>query len=195
MTEELEKKLVEDYPELFEEYGMSAMESCMAWGCACGDGWEPILRNLSATLKGHGSTALKEKTLLPEMRKLKVWLHNLCRKIESKLNLKTYTLYNMSYSKYSNFSGFRVQYTQIKEKFGTLRVYTQIDPVYTPEEAAKFRKKDIEEHYRRFRGYVDGAVSFAENLSAATCEKCGEPGKLSTVGWWKTTCEVCNTKK
>jgi hypothetical protein len=195
MKEELEKKLVEDYPELFKEYGMSAMESCMAWGCDCGDGWEPILRNLSATLNGQGSTSLKEKTLLPEMRKLKVWLHNLCRKIESKLNLKTYTLYNMSYSKYSNFSGFRVHYTQIKEKFGTLRVYTQIDQVYTPEEASKFYAEDIERHYRRFCGYVDGTVSFAENLSATTCEKCGEHGKISREGWWKTLCENCKNKK
>jgi hypothetical protein len=196
MREELEKKLAADYPELFADYGKSPMKSCMAFGCACGDGWEPVIRNLSRVLSGRaGSTNLKEKTFFPELLKLKVWFHNICRKIETRFNLDNYTLYSVSYLKYAYFSGYKVRYAQIKEKFGHLRVYTDIYPAYTPEEAARFSKKDIEEHYRRFRGYVDGAVSFAENMSGIVCETCGESGKLSTEGWWKVLCENCKQPK
>ena len=195
MREELEKKLVEDYPELFSDHGGDPMHTCMAWGCECGDGWEPVIRALCVTLNRQGSANLKVKTVFPEMRKLKVWFHNLCRKLEDRFEIKPYSLYSMSYPKYQNFGGFRVKFAQIKEKFGELRIYTDIYDNHTPEEAALFSKKDIEEHLLRFRGYVNGAVCFAESLSSVTCEYCGEPGKISREGWWKTLCENCKNKK
>ena len=34
MNKDLELKLVEKYPVLFKEYGMTVRESCMAWGCS-----------------------------------------------------------------------------------------------------------------------------------------------------------------
>jgi hypothetical protein len=195
MREELEKKLVEDFPELFSDHGGDPMETCMAWGCACGDGWEPTIRNLCQTLKGYGDTNLRLKTLLPAFQKQKVWFHNLCRKIENKLGLKYASLYCVTYGKFQNFKAFRVKFSQIKEKFGTLRIYTEVYNVHTPEEAAKFSKKDIEDYHKRFRGYVDGAVSFAECMSGNTCEYCGEAGQLSTKGWWKTLCPSCADKR
>jgi hypothetical protein len=67
--------------------------------------------------------------------------------------------------------------------------------VYTSEEAARFSKKDIDDLYKRFSGYVNGALSLAENLSENTCEYCGEPGSLSTEGWWKTLCNKCRKPK
>lgn len=55
---------------------------------------------------------------------------------------------------------------QIKEKFGTLRVYV---------------------HNSTDR--VEALIDFAEGMSAVTCEVCGKPGKLdSTHGWVKTHC-------
>jgi hypothetical protein len=54
---------------------------------------------------------------------------------------------------------------QIKEKFGTLRVY--VDNL-TP--------------------YVDGVIDMAEAMSEVTCEKCGKPGETYTIGWHKTLC-------
>jgi len=60
------------------------------------------------------------------------------------------------------YTGFAV--TQVKEKFGTLRYYC-------PSTDA-----------------IDRYIRYAETLSYKTCEKCGEPGKLFTDGWWYVAC-------
>lgn len=61
-----------------------------------------------------------------------------------------------------------VEIAQVKEKFGTLRIYT--DTV----------NEELEELIRE-----------AEKLSEVTCESCGRPGKLRTThGWLKTTCDA-----
>jgi hypothetical protein len=57
---------------------------------------------------------------------------------------------------------------QVKEKFGSLRFYTNID---APE--------------------IDAAIEEAERESARTCEKCGEPGKIGGKHWAKCLCEKC----
>ena len=61
-------------------------------------------------------------------------------------------------------SPFRVE--QVKEKYGTLRFYTNwgTDRIYE-------------------------LIQDAENKSAVTCEVCGKPGKLRGTGWLSTTCE------
>ncbi len=60
-----------------------------------------------------------------------------------------------------------VTLTQVKEKFGTLRIYWMGE----------------DEH---FEGYVD----FAAVLSAHICEVCGKPGELrNRKGWVKTVCD------
>jgi hypothetical protein len=46
MTEDKELALVRDFPELFTDWRGSPRQTCMAWGCAVGDGWEPLLRRL-----------------------------------------------------------------------------------------------------------------------------------------------------
>lgn len=58
--------------------------------------------------------------------------------------------------------------TQVKEKFGTLRFYTN-----------KWNE-DANEYIR-----------LAEELSAITCEECGKKGKLSSQGWYKVRCAEC----
>ncbi len=60
--------------------------------------------------------------------------------------------------------------TQLKEKYGTLRFY------YTGGD-------DI----------IDGMVSFAEDLSASICERCGSfEGKVNKEGYWLSClCEDC----
>jgi hypothetical protein len=59
-------------------------------------------------------------------------------------------------------------FTQIKEKYGTLRIY-----------------------YTGGNAYIDGVVNMAEALSGETCELCGAPGKLGGVGWLTTRCDKC----
>jgi len=57
---------------------------------------------------------------------------------------------------------------QIKEKFGTLRVYLSS----TTEK-------------------VVAAVQYAELLSSCTCETCGRPGERRGGGWISTLCDRC----
>ncbi len=61
---------------------------------------------------------------------------------------------------------FDLKVVQIKEKFGTLRVYiAPRDP------------------------YTQGIIDMAETISKHICERCGEPGEMRTgIGWHKTLC-------
>lgn len=59
--------------------------------------------------------------------------------------------------------------SQIKEKFGLLRVYMC---GYTDE--------------------IDEIIERYEELSGTVCENCGKPGKREKIGGWiETLCEVC----
>ena len=64
------------------------------------------------------------------------------------------------------------RFEQIKEKFGTLRVYAQS---YTKE--------------------ADRAIRKAEEASAETCEACGAPGSTAGGGWIRTLCTSCREDK
>jgi len=44
MDNKIEAALVKDFPELFRDINKPMTETCMCWGCDCGNGWEPILR-------------------------------------------------------------------------------------------------------------------------------------------------------
>lgn len=70
----------------------------------------------------------------------------------------------------------RVQYrfAQVKEKFGTLRIYSASD-------CADNTDNTLEQIY--------GAERFAESYSAYVCEECGNVGKLRSGGWLRTLCD------
>jgi len=61
-------------------------------------------------------------------------------------------------------------FEQIKEKFGTLRIY-------------------LEGNFNR--PFVDGALNCVENMSARVCGLCGNPGTLRQNKWWRVRCETC----
>ena len=46
MTRDKEKILYEKYPDLFRDKDKPPQETCMCWGCACGNGWFDILDKL-----------------------------------------------------------------------------------------------------------------------------------------------------
>jgi hypothetical protein len=118
---ELEKILVERFPSFFVDYGKNSHESCMAWGCAHGDGWFSIIEAL-------------------------------CKSIERIIKRR----------KNKDF-----KFTQIKEKFGILRVYTEGSD-----------------------DFIAGAIMMAEEMSAITCEVTGKPGCLCKKEFWvRTLCK------
>jgi hypothetical protein len=93
MKDELQQELYNNYQSLFRDVGKSPMESCMAFGIECGDGWYEILSSLCFLINQHernieGQTKYKQKE-------------------------------NPDYV--SNYHP--VIFQQIKQKFGGLRVY------------------------------------------------------------------------
>lgn len=60
----------------------------------------------------------------------------------------------------------QVVFEQVKEKFGTLRIY-----------------------HRGGDAYTDGILRMAEAMSGCTCEICGDVGYPSSSGWIKTLCK------
>lgn len=65
-----------------------------------------------------------------------------------------------------------LQFTQVKEKFGTLRVYLN-------------NYSDEAEHI----------ISKACDASEITCEACGDPGSINNGGWLSVRCSPCRKKK
>jgi len=75
----------------------------------------------------------------------------------------------------------QIEFTQIKEKFGTLRLYY---------ETTQLNEKDERLEYKS--GLQEGMISFAEQLSECICEHCGSNNDITqTDGWITTICKEC----
>jgi len=116
----------------------------------------------------------------------------------------------------------KLEFTQVKEKFGTLRVYYNIMH-RTKEEYNELKKEGLCDNRRGiipffsrlsdklfgtnfgYRNYIEGchdgasrmegAIEFAEYLSGVICEECGGKGKLWTDGWHATLCDKCHKRR
>lgn len=119
MSPELEKKLVEKYPNLFRDKDLPPTESLMCYGCDHDDGWYDILETMCSIISRH---------------------------LEGSEDEHPY------------------RFTQIKEKFGVLRVYGSGGD-----------------------DYIDGVVDMAEGMSRKTCEVTGDTGVLHCGGNWLKT--------
>jgi len=53
MRAELDAALVKDFPLLYGDRNAPMQQTCMCWGFECGDGWEPLIRELSARLEAE----------------------------------------------------------------------------------------------------------------------------------------------
>ncbi|QTN22235.1 hypothetical protein HZ992_19030 [Rhizobacter sp. AJA081-3] len=85
---------------------------------------------------------------------------------------------------------------QLKEKFGTLRFYYQVDgrktinaDLFLPDGTKRIQipPHDVDELFVKLRE----RVARAETDSAHICERCGAPGVLQRSGWWKVRCAAC----
>lgn len=69
--------------------------------------------------------------------------------------------------------------TQVKEKFGGLRFYTNHVGTYNTKDGDHITSD------------VSLAIMNAELECSKTCEICGESGTLRATGWWRTLCDKC----
>lgn len=53
MNKILETYLVKKYPKIFRDMYGDPRQTCMAWGCACGDGWFHVLDCLCFAIQDH----------------------------------------------------------------------------------------------------------------------------------------------
>lgn len=127
MRPSLERALIADFPVFFTESGLTARQSCMGRGIACGDGWEPLIRRVAAAAE-----------MIRERR------------------------------------GVVIHATQVKQKFGALRIYHEIAGTYDRDP--------------RFSSIVTAAAA----ISTRICEVCGQPGRLSVAcgRYYRSVCAV-----
>lgn len=60
MKEELELELVKKYPKILKDYRGDMMQTCMAWGMECGDGWYNLLEECFKKLQYFCDLASKD---------------------------------------------------------------------------------------------------------------------------------------
>lgn len=89
----------------------------------------------------------------------------------------------------------QVEFAQVKEKFGSLTIYTEFnrdDYEFKRARRNKFliTQEDVDVSMSRFGGWVDGVISFASTASVTICEITGKPGcKRIVDGWHVTLCD------
>ena len=79
-------------------------------------------------------------------------------------------------SKWNPNMGFNnVSINQVKEKFGTLRIY--------------FSGGNPPEQDNKYATYVEGYIGALGHMSRYICETCGAPGVLRKASWVHTACD------
>jgi hypothetical protein len=160
MTERLEQYLYKKYPELFQNHNKSMKETCMCWGCSCGDGWFFLLDKLCCAITRH----------IEKQHRTVEYYDDFEKEMEKEItDTKNVMRPDWAYTKID-----QVYFDQVKEKFGSLRVYfTGGDRI------------------------IDTMVNFAEQLSESICEECGKfdysIGR-TTKGWLRNVCKECVEK-
>jgi len=174
MSPELDKKLVESFPNLYKDRYADMRTTCLCWGFEHGDGWFQILWDVSEKLekeiikiKKHG--LVWHRRLKRYLKNYKHWLINykfkcskIIREIYKDQPIPTWKKYQEMNKPYWPCA------SQVKEKFGTLCLYMTC---YSDE--------------------MDKYIEEAERKSAITCEACGKPGKRNKYGWLQTLCDEC----
>lgn len=220
MKKELDEQLCKDFPLLYVDRNASMQQTCMCWGFP-GSGWHQIIRDLSEKLEAlitewlktnphicancgclneqHTYVSCKTIHRLPfrislskkhscevptgriyktRWQYIKAHFSYQTTKARWFLQRKINTFFNTLFDKWNigynspcmceKFKLFHPKAVQVKEKFGRLRFYMNS------------KTKEMSE-----------LIMKAEDLSSATCEVCGNPGKERDGSWIRTLCDKC----
>jgi len=160
MNKALQNKLYEKYPEIFAQKDLDKTQTLMCWGISCGDGWYNIIDMLCENLQNYCDAPHKDIVSYER------WLAK-AKEDGDELWAKTCEE-RLAKAIQTAETRHQVQAVQVKEKYGTLRFYT--------------------DHYDDI---IRTMVDFAEDMSGCTCENCGAPGQPSKSGWIKVQCNRC----
>ena len=158
MSPELEQKLIKKYPVIFKDAGKSEMESCMAFGCECNDGWYDIIDSLCEAMTNTFTTSVDINGVYHVFPAPQIVADQIKEKFGT---LRFY--YHMEYPK---------EYTELYDKYL----------------ADDVNRRKLQEWSDRYYQFFNGIEHYAEILSSRTCEVTGKPGKMhrTTGGWYKT---------
>ena len=157
VSPELDRALCDAHPGMFEGRHADMRTSALSWGFECGDGWYGLIVSLCDLISwpyqqsrrdyedlhaALGSAQYEGGPIVTE------------RRVERSRRLMLAAEAALP------------RVTQVKEKFGTLRVHLGSDDPR-----------------------IHALVEFAEYHSGRVCEQCGAPGSLRTDGWMRTLCD------
>jgi hypothetical protein len=163
MNRKLQNYFFKKYEPLYVQHGLTMQETCMCWGMDCGDGWARLIDVLSWQLCGDWVRAKQRH----ENLKGKVGQLKFPSSPPSSYNtVITAADVAAAFDQVEKARAEVPQATQVKEKFGALCFYVSgaTDAQYA-------------------------AISFAEHMSAITCDVCGNRGKINRGGWLKCRCK------
>jgi hypothetical protein len=181
MSPELEQKLFEKYPKIFAQRKLPMTQTAMCWGIETGDGWYTILDKLCHQIQHHVDWKRKQRARgLIHRRAIKRALKGdksaLIRyhSFRGQVTEQTHKYVESDIVKAQEQYKWldiepkmpKIQAVQVKEKFGTLRFYTNFSDEY-----------------------IDGLIAMAESMTAVTCQECGKPGKVRGGGWIYVACD------
>jgi len=181
MSPDLDKQLCEKYPKIFADRYKSPQESCIAFGIECGDGWYDVIDSLCCALSRIWTTSIE-----------------IDKEDATKLAIKKSSVG----SYFLEIPVPQVIATQVKEKFGALRFYYNLEVDPNIKDLVKSNKYPaLNTIMDRYYSYFDGIIHMAESISARTCELSGRKGELHVSGgnrdgWYKTlNVELAKTRQ
>lgn len=187
MSPELTEALNEKYEHLFLRVDAEGRLYPMSFGFKCADGWYQLIDTTLSLISRSSNSDIAYYHSQLERKELFESILSKQYNEEETIETILREYFNVNFSKSSNETksyfeklardllenGVKVpeepspvQITQIKEKFGGLRIYGH-----------------------EFTDYISGAVTLAEDMSYKLCEVCGSPGTLRTGGWIRTLCD------
>lgn len=168
MKKELQQKLYDDFPSLYQQKDLTIQQSCMPWGFECGDGWYNLIYGLSWAITN----------LYPSIQ---------ASQVKEKFGgLRFY--YNIVNNEDYHYPFWRNDYIPLffRKRFWRIELYiTRI-----------FEKICGHFGYHNIDHYIYELIDTAESESYKICEQCGSTDDVKqSEGWIRTECGKCREKR
>ena len=181
MKKEFDEALCAKYPKIFKYRHAPMTHTAMCWGFDCGDGWYNIVDALCSNIQSHVTNKRNYRArTLKFNRALKRALAGDTRPLQMHFTFSSNKTEPDEWGiEHANDAIVKAKFkevpppmpyitaSQVKEKFGGLRFYTN-----------------------GYDGEVSGMIRMAESMSYRTCEVCGSPGRSNNYGWISTLCDT-----
>jgi len=211
VNQELTRKLVHRFPVLYQDFYSSMQESAMCWGFDHGDGWEPIIWQLSLAIEEElGYSELQKWWFLLKKRLAKQWnslIYRLSPVVQDKQKMigkgvtgdpMRWVVVEKVYPRDQWLKDLLVRILpnredDFKSTLGSFQRLGLKNLAWQPNTGLAVSQ--VKEKFGTLRFYCSGSdriytfIDMAETLSAVTCELCGKAGKCESVhGWVSTVC-------